>query len=428
MDRSRWNTAEKCRFAIGGGILVPEAWNLLYYHWEPLTPEKADESHCLIRYVPKHETHRWWELGADDEATVDSRIIQEIQSLIKDDLLPFYERFRELKDVIDSLEYLKIHIDDIGRVGYDVVPSDSFILTHLGILYWLAGEKERACRYLREDLRATKHEWWQKHKKGLLKRLCSSEEGQRASAPSTLQEKEEAVSPAALRPQLKGRLNQILKQAVEPSLQLAGFKKRGTTYYKQLAELSALLKVACNWDDVSRRCDFALFYGIYVPQVLSIFDPNHSEPSLPTIDHCILWAGAGTLNPVAPRFAEGQKWWVLHFSAPLSADACIQQEVRDEVEQWGLPFLQRFQGRQDVIRYLENYLEEIKRIGGYPLPGWASLQPSDPWMLLGVLYWLEGDRERCCAYLEQAYQVAIAKGHLPSYVGALEDLYRRLCV
>lgn len=170
--RSRWNTAEECSFDIGGGILVPEVNNTIYYHLQPIIPEKADVGDCIIRYAPVVELRRSWKIRqGDDEHSVDAQIIEEIREYIGTKMLSFYQNFSCLDDVIEFLTHLRHHGGDIPHSPVYVAPSSVFIPLHLAVLYWLKGDQKQVCAYFEEMLQEVRIDWWQEHLLRLKERL-----------------------------------------------------------------------------------------------------------------------------------------------------------------------------------------------------------------------------------------------------------------
>jgi len=172
VGRSIWNTAEECRFYICGGILVSEVLDTIYFHFPPLALEKASTGDCIIHYNPETESGTWWTIRQGEDAdAVDARIIEEIQRYIETKMMKFYDRFKCLEDVIESLVYLKDNVTKIPRAILYVHPNSLFIPLYLSALYWLKGEQEKACAYLEEAFLSFQHEWWQEHLSRLRERL-----------------------------------------------------------------------------------------------------------------------------------------------------------------------------------------------------------------------------------------------------------------
>ncbi|MFT0752749.1 DUF4304 domain-containing protein [Synechococcus sp. RC10A2] len=172
VERSRWNTAQECRFGIGGGILVPEVRNITYYHLPPMMPEKADVGDCIIRYAPEVELRRGWAIRQEDDAPlVDAQIIEELREYIGTKMVAFYRNFGCLDDVIAFLTYLRHHGSEMSHSPIDVAPSSNLIPLHLAVLYWLKGDQERACAYFEEMLQEVRTDWWREHLLRLKERL-----------------------------------------------------------------------------------------------------------------------------------------------------------------------------------------------------------------------------------------------------------------
>jgi hypothetical protein len=170
VERSRWNTADECRFSIGGGILVPEVNNVIDFHLPPLMLEKADTGDSIIHYRPPTELERSWVItSADDADLVDNQIVEQIKGYIETKMMPFYEQFHGLNDVINFILSLKDDIQELPRGR--VHPNELFIPLYLAALYWLTGDRTQACAYLEDAFETLQVEWWQNHLLRIRERL-----------------------------------------------------------------------------------------------------------------------------------------------------------------------------------------------------------------------------------------------------------------
>jgi hypothetical protein len=110
-------------------------------------------------------------------------------------------------------------------------------------------------------------------------------------------------------------------------------------------------------------------------------------------------------------------WWTLDAGGgSLSGDVSIAEEINNLIARYALPFLDRFHKVDDVIIYLRGPRNENEQ----------SVMPMHRSVALtyvGIIYYLRGQGDECCAALEEAAALALKK---PNDVD-LQDIKARLC-
>jgi hypothetical protein len=145
------------------------------------------------------------------------------------------------------------------------------------------------------------------------------------------------------------RFKAILKQWITPTLSERGFaKQRGNVYERVNAGVNWYVDVQRGQWTTREMSDFTLNFGVYVPGYCALYG-SFPEPSRITIPACIIQARIGDL-------AEDQRdrWWELHpEDDAASVDRAVGEDVSSRLKRHVLPFLERFQAPQDVLRFLE---------------------------------------------------------------------------
>lgn len=211
---------------------------------------------------------------------------------------------------------------------------------------------------------------------------------------------------------LEQRLQQLAKNWVEPYLKPLDFKKRSFTYTKPLDDLWWLLNFQrSRWNDRNHNA-FTVNLGVYVRGIAELL--RGSEPSNPTIPDCAFHLRLGEL-------AYGQdKWWEIRTDDlnPADVDEAIGKEIHALLEQYALPFLNRFRAKQDVLKYLLEISSHTKRRVSWPTSKFWAL------VYAAMLYQLMGDREECCRMLIAACEEARRNRLLEDVA---QNLHARFC-
>ena len=145
------------------------------------------------------------------------------------------------------------------------------------------------------------------------------------------------------------RFKAILKQWITPTLKERGFvKQRGSVYERLGAGVKWYVGVQRERWTTRKMSDFTLNCGVYVPGYWALYG-NGSEPSRIEPASCCLQARVGMLEE-----DKSERWWELHpEDDTASVDRAIGKDVLSRLKRHVLPFLERFQSPQDVLRFLE---------------------------------------------------------------------------
>ena len=190
------------------------------------------------------------------------------------------------------------------------------------------------------------------------------------------------------------RLNKILNNWFSPLLKSHSFKKRGETYIRTNHELAYLIDIQrSRWND-EREAQFTLNCGIYVPGVVSTY-LHKTEPVKTKIEDCTLTARVGMLSDT-----QRDEWWLLCFDdEPEQEDERIGMDIQNQVKQIVLPFLARFETRDDIIDFLVSPRSKELR---FVRPQSEAQCLAYAAILLSIL----GRPEKCTSILNAAIEVA----------------------
>ena len=192
------------------------------------------------------------------------------------------------------------------------------------------------------------------------------------------------------------RLQSILKGYVTPLLKDQGFVRKGGVYYRALDELTWLVEIERSSLNDPTQSTFTVTCGVFVPGLVSIYVPVQ-EPSRPKYPHCALFARLGLLSE-----ANMDVWWDLTATDTPSADIDIGLDIRRRLVKDGLPFLDRFHTRREVLDFLLAPRRECDR-GIWP-PS-SRLHPEHDGIRLmytAILCHILGDQAQSDAILDAA--------------------------
>jgi len=152
--RSRWNSADECDFWFVFGVYIPHTFSLI--RPDIKEPQCPDELNMTIFgsagwQHPPH-LHQSWRLKSDDTLPEkDEQVRASITAELKDYILPFLGQFGCRKDVIQFLEWLRVHREEIHG-GMHIAPTGLWLPVKLAVLYWHEGDKAACERELRSVL------------------------------------------------------------------------------------------------------------------------------------------------------------------------------------------------------------------------------------------------------------------------------------
>ncbi len=152
--RSRWNTADDCDFWIEFGVYVPNVFALI--HPEIKEPACPDASNLTICWVSGFQhppfLQRSWQLTLQDMLPQkDEEVRSEVEDELMNYILPFLWKFTDRVDVIEFLEWLRNHREEIPG-GVHIYPNDVWLPVILAVLYWQHGDKDACQQFLKAAL------------------------------------------------------------------------------------------------------------------------------------------------------------------------------------------------------------------------------------------------------------------------------------
>jgi len=178
---------------------------------------------------------------------------------------------------------------------------------------------------------------------------------------------------------------ELLVNIVYELVRERNFRRRRQSFVRSLPELWHVIRLARSRWNTADECDFWIEFGVYVPGVFSLIRPELKEPLCPDATNLtISWTSGWQYPPFLAR-----SWKLTSRDVLPETDVGIQSAVKKELIEYTLPFLEQFEHRRDVIRFLE-----WLRVHRMEVPGAVHIAPDDHWIpvYLAVLYWQEGDR------------------------------------
>lgn len=150
LTRSPWNDASECKFWIEFGVYVPKVFALI--HPDLKEPACPDAMNLTVRWDagwqhPPFLQKSWRILATDTLPDADLAIQESLSVELREYVLPFLERFRVRRDVIEFLEWLREHRAEVPG-GFHIGPSNVWLTVYLAVLYWLEGDWKACCREL----------------------------------------------------------------------------------------------------------------------------------------------------------------------------------------------------------------------------------------------------------------------------------------
>lgn len=215
---------------------------------------------------------------------------------------------------------------------------------------------------------------------------------------------------------LQQRWRRILKDWVEPYLKSQGFTKRSYVYTKRLSEVWWLIDVQRSRWNTTQEYEFTMNLGVYVPGFYTIL--RGEDPERPTVADCVF-----NLRPNNLLGEQTDRWWVLRMDdeMPDLVDQAIGRELVGLLQDYGLPFLQRFQEKRAVL----SYLYDLTDPKSWNLISWPRSE-FWIWVFIGILHLMLEEPEAGCRALRRAVEEA-KKSRVGGTVEYAQKLYGRFC-
>ncbi|REK27104.1 MAG: DUF4304 domain-containing protein [Planctomycetota bacterium] len=210
--------------------------------------------------------------------------------------------------------------------------------------------------------------------------------------------------------ELDRRFGNILKDYLTPFLNGWDFRKRRLSYLRNKDSVTWYVGVQRGRWNNNARIEFTLNCGIFVPGVVSTYTNRPETTSIGLSDCCII-ARIGMLSE-----KKLDKWWVLEDIVESSdSDITIGTEVNSYMEQYGLPFLSRFQTTEQILSFLHAPVSSDDSL----------IQPQNRTIRLAyaaILHSMRSEHDE----LSSAIEAAMEAGHGTPIEGVLSRLDRKL--
>ncbi len=142
------------------------------------------------------------------------------------------------------------------------------------------------------------------------------------------------------------RFSRLLKCSVTPFLKDRGFKKTRESYIRERGQLSWYLGFQRSRWDTSEKLEFTMNCGVFVPEVVARYVNRPQKQSVSLTD-CCLYVRIGMLAD-----AKTDLWWSFLQSDEETGDQTIAIEIQDAIQNLAMPFLEQFDTREAVVRFL----------------------------------------------------------------------------
>lgn len=192
--------------------------------------------------------------------------------------------------------------------------------------------------------------------------------------------------------ELDRRLNELLKQWINPVLKQAGFKKKNLSYVADRGSLSWYLNVQRSQWNSQEKLEFTVNCGVFVPGVVSTWT-NHPPKKSVTLTKCAIYVRLGMLTE-----ERRDRWWVLEERDDAdSVDRAIGEELQNTIQEYGLGFLRDFNTPVEVAEFLVASPESAKYVD--PMSRAYRLAYA------AIVYYLMGNRERKTELIDEAVKM-----------------------
>lgn len=198
-----------------------------------------------------------------------------------------------------------------------------------------------------------------------------------------------------------------IQRALRPDLRRHRFRGRGRTFNRATSDgLTQVINIQMGASDPPGANHvpelrenlhglFAVNLGVYVPEVARLHGCRPSPPWIQPSDCCIR-----ARMPKA-HSQNGEHWW------PARNDDPVVDELRLNIESWGIPFLERFETRDQIL-------------SEWSAPFDAMEASSPPRIVHAIILAGRGEADRAWHLLCEQVFGARSPGH-PAYVRRLAE-------
>jgi hypothetical protein len=147
-------------------------------------------------------------------------------------------------------------------------------------------------------------------------------------------------------------IDQIVSTHLKPALLAKGFRKQGSTFWRDRGEVIDVMTVQkSQWND-GQAARFTVNMGVYWKRIHELLgEPVKTIP--PKEYQCTIRQRLGRLFSVTPEFPNGlDHWWEVNPATDLAATA---SEVVDRIERFGVPWLERLHDLEFALQYIQTH-------------------------------------------------------------------------
>ncbi|MBN1819054.1 MAG: DUF4304 domain-containing protein [Sedimentisphaerales bacterium] len=191
---------------------------------------------------------------------------------------------------------------------------------------------------------------------------------------------------------MKPRFSALVNTWISPLLNLYGFKAMNDLFVYDKRELAWCIHLQQSKWNIADKNEFTLNVGIYVPGLISLYLGRQSDMRI-NFKNCCIHARIGMLSE-----DKLDKWWLIE-RAPVEpiSDETKGKEIQEAIKTLGMPFLQRFENRDDMLAFLLG--ESFKN---------DQIQPQSSvirFAYAAIMLSLKGEYDRCQTVIDKAIQL-----------------------
>jgi len=133
------NTSEQYGFTLNCGIVIPDHMRI-WWNREP--PSAMDAASGVLSVRPGFLVAKsdWWYLRSSDGPDADVHVGHELRLIVEQGALPFFNRFRDQRQVAEFLSELPRKKDERALFSY----GESYQMAHAAISWHLLGDQKRS--------------------------------------------------------------------------------------------------------------------------------------------------------------------------------------------------------------------------------------------------------------------------------------------
>jgi hypothetical protein len=145
-------------------------------------------------------------------------------------------------------------------------------------------------------------------------------------------------------------IDQIVSTHLKPALLAKGFRKQGSTFWRDRGEVIDVMTVQkSQWND-GQAARFTVNMGVYWKRIHELLgEPVKTIP--PKENQCTVRERLGCLDSVTAEFPDGRDhWWEVTATTDLAATG---GEVLERIERSGIPWLDRLHDLEATLAHIE---------------------------------------------------------------------------